>query len=590
VFNDLQGAIDKLATLCEGGGVKYVVFQEEISPQTKKHHLQGYLQWCDNQKWDRLKRELKDDTVHIERARGSPQQNYDYCTKLESRVPDSTPWEYGEMQKDQGKRNDMHESFEMIKSGASEVDVLKAHPGTAIRYFKGLAMARDLLAPDRECMTACLIMWGASGSGKSTIAKECFPGACWIAKQRADWWFDGYSGQDVVIFDEFCGEMTRETFKRLIDHTPLRVEMKGATRKWRPKLAVFISNIDPRTWWANYKDAEERISIERRMHIVLRAKRVIEPQALVNPSWTSSEFALSVDRFVIPWMWDPFKEWKLPGLTTADSAAVIGRKTKGSNTKDAFFACRPGPGSEGVILTPSLPPNLPFQTSAPAIIRRYLLGDASVADAELQLTQAASAVGGEHGHDSDSFPATQPFTPVLNRTTPTGVVPPVLSLSPRELEQEDWESKQQAWLASLGISSGGGGGPPKKPIRHDQVNTHKPFKTNYPEFGVDTYKKQPPRIAHKNKRLGSRRRLYKNPYIDDEAIEDGGSTEELPSEEDDGFVVDDDQPIITQHKKQRLRKPMRITWANEEGIHTYDSEEGSIPSSPNINADARWDD
>lgn len=69
---------------------KFFVMQEELTPETKNRHLQGYLEL---KKRVRVPSKVLETTdVHYEYAKGSRKQNVAYCTKLESKLDDGKVW------------------------------------------------------------------------------------------------------------------------------------------------------------------------------------------------------------------------------------------------------------------------------------------------------------------------------------------------------------------------------------------------------------------------------------------------------------------------------------------------------------------
>ena len=45
------------------------------------------------------------------------------------------------------------------------------------------------------------MLWGPSGTGKSRFVAACWPDAFWKAPESK--WWDGYSGQETVVLDDF---------------------------------------------------------------------------------------------------------------------------------------------------------------------------------------------------------------------------------------------------------------------------------------------------------------------------------------------------------------------------------------------------
>nr|QUQ60667.1 replication initiator protein [Tomato leaf curl New Delhi alphasatellite] len=70
----------------------YIIFQEEECPDTKRKHIQGYVNLKRPQRFSFLKKKLPDG-AHIEQCKGSASSNRDYCRKDASRT--AGPWEFG---------------------------------------------------------------------------------------------------------------------------------------------------------------------------------------------------------------------------------------------------------------------------------------------------------------------------------------------------------------------------------------------------------------------------------------------------------------------------------------------------------------
>lgn len=80
-----QNLIFALNLHCDGW-----VFQHEICPETKKEHIQGYLEFKKRQSVKQFK-ELISPTAHVEVAKAKREDNIKYCTKKESRKPNTKP-------------------------------------------------------------------------------------------------------------------------------------------------------------------------------------------------------------------------------------------------------------------------------------------------------------------------------------------------------------------------------------------------------------------------------------------------------------------------------------------------------------------
>lgn len=204
-------------------------------------------------------------SAHWEVARGSPKQNKAYCTKEDTRV--SGPWEVGEPI-GQGHRSDLDVAGDMIADGTPVRDVADTFRALYIRYNRGFhALERTLKEKgDRKFGPEgpeVWIFWGPAGTGKSRKAFETWPDA--YVKMTADKWWDGYEGQDTVIFDDFKGSSMRlHDFQRVIDRYPTRVEFKGGSITLSATRYVFTSNKHPSEWYS--ADADPHGTVMRRVN------------------------------------------------------------------------------------------------------------------------------------------------------------------------------------------------------------------------------------------------------------------------------------------------------------------------------------
>ncbi len=239
--------------LMADGIIKYAVGQIERGSHV---HLQFYLQCAKKMTLDQMKR-LVHKGAHWEIARGSVDQCVAYCCKEDTRV--AGPWELGEASR-AGQRNDLKRAAEMIMQGNALKEIAEECPSTFIRYHRGLQAFRNLTicSKPREFGRdgpEVWVFWGPSGTGKSRRAFERWPDA--YVKNTVGKWWDGYEGQETVIFDDFKGSsLTLHDFQQVIDWYKHRVEVKGGFVELSATRYVFTSNKHPSEWYSAEADPE----------------------------------------------------------------------------------------------------------------------------------------------------------------------------------------------------------------------------------------------------------------------------------------------------------------------------------------------
>lgn len=141
-----------------------------------------------------------------------------------------------------------------MKEGTSIREINREYTETFIRFHRGIEKSKFYFDLDksRNWKTNCLILWGKPGSGKSHWANELAEQSGWRQywKPKGEWW-DGYDGEEMVIMDEFDGDMNFALFKNVVDRYRLVVPVKGGHVVFLARLLVITTNTDPQDWYQN---------------------------------------------------------------------------------------------------------------------------------------------------------------------------------------------------------------------------------------------------------------------------------------------------------------------------------------------------
>lgn len=225
--------------------IRFSIFGKEICPTTGRTHWQGYVELKKPQRLSFLKKAFQDDGLHCEKAKGSPQQNIEYCSK------DGATIQTGESKK-QGQRSDLEEAASDIVTGKRKLsDIMIEDPRTYCRYRNGL---RDIAALQAQRSNKgfreleVFVYWGEAGTGKTRKAVEENPEHYMLGKAPRVW-FDGYDQESTLIIDEFYGWIPYGYLLRILDGYALRVEVKGGHTYAAWTKVVITSNKDPREWY-----------------------------------------------------------------------------------------------------------------------------------------------------------------------------------------------------------------------------------------------------------------------------------------------------------------------------------------------------
>lgn len=280
-YNDVNR--EHLAGLERDGFAKYVCYQGERSPTTDTPHLQGYIVLSNPRTFNGT-RELLGARFHLEIARGSAEQNIEYCSKSESRDADCgfEFTEHGERSGiigtgcGGGTRTDLAVLAKRVRDGASEAEIAEDHPASYIMYTRGIRSLVQLGIPKRAHKSIVHWYWGPTGTGKTRLASEESPDAYW--KSSAHQWWDGYDGLSDVIIDDYRASFCPfNELLRMLDRYPYQVQVKGSTVQLNAKRIFITTPKDPRATWASRTD-EDIAQLERRIENVKFFGPVPEPR------------------------------------------------------------------------------------------------------------------------------------------------------------------------------------------------------------------------------------------------------------------------------------------------------------------------
>lgn len=252
--------------------LKFVCWQLEQGEQGTRH-FQGYCICTGPFSMGRVKRALGCDSAHLEPARGTHEQCVAYCSKEDTRV--LGPWKLGDEPAGQGARTDLEWVAEEVKKSRSDREIAQERPTVFMRYFKGINALRMALAdPPRRASIQTMVLHGGTGTGKTFWAYDKCPGLYRVllpAQRGAALWWDGYIGQDAILFDDFYGQIDLATMLHLLDPYPLTLAVKGSFTLARWTKVIITSNKSPMDWYSGTDpDPMVLAALMRRLHSMVQ--------------------------------------------------------------------------------------------------------------------------------------------------------------------------------------------------------------------------------------------------------------------------------------------------------------------------------
>lgn len=236
-----------------GDRVKFISWNREHGSQEQTMHLQGHLECGRRLLLSTLKRTPGLERAHLEARRGTFEESQAYIEKEAGEEAEYLVYLGERVSVGQGRRSDLHSIKAVLDGGGSLNQIANDHFTDFVRYHRGIVAYKNLNAMQRDWETEVRVYWGETGSGKTSRA---FREASEPYMHPGGMWFDGYDGQDHVIFDDFGGSEFKITYLlKLLDRYPMRVPIKGGFVQWKPRIIWITSNIDPNEWYSNARTA-----------------------------------------------------------------------------------------------------------------------------------------------------------------------------------------------------------------------------------------------------------------------------------------------------------------------------------------------
>lgn len=225
-----------------------LAYQLELCPSTSRRHLQFCISFTNPRTARGVQQYVGDNTCHIEPTRNL-NASLAYCNKLDSRLPDTTP--YYRVTEDTDWRTLTEFELWQLKPEW----MLRNHIG--VRRFFSLHNTETLQARETP---KCFIFWGAPGTSKSYSAR-CWSGSDYYIKPPGEFWI-GYTNQTTVIFDDYYSSEKFDNLLRWISENPIHVNVKGSSKELKATKFAFTSNLNPREW---HKNIEDKSALWRRI-------------------------------------------------------------------------------------------------------------------------------------------------------------------------------------------------------------------------------------------------------------------------------------------------------------------------------------
>lgn len=259
--------------------VVYWCMADEIG-ENNTYHTHLYLQGRGGINFSTIKKRF--DGGHFEMAKGTAMQNREYVSKTgkwekdkkHETCVDGTFEECGEMPVErQGARNDLADIYSMVKQGMTNYQIVEQVPDVMFRLDK-LEIVRQAIRDEefaerwRELHVEYI--HGDTGVGKTRSVMETYGYRNVYRVTDYQHPFDGYMGQDVILFEEFRSSISLGDMLKYLDGYPVVLPCRYANRQACFTKVFIITNIPLIEQYKNIQHdfPKDFKAFLRRIHVV----------------------------------------------------------------------------------------------------------------------------------------------------------------------------------------------------------------------------------------------------------------------------------------------------------------------------------
>lgn len=270
------------------GDMKYLLYAPELCPTTGRKHFQGYVYWHSAKTISASSKALGKITVKV--AKGDIDKQLSYIRgpyeKNEKTKPYNPEWKEFGKRPEQGERIDLQQIKNEIINGKSVDEITMENPliyhqyGRTLNKIQNIALRKKY----RKWMTEGFWYIGKTGIGKSHIAFEGYdPSTHYIFNLNDNGFWNGYTGQEIVIIQELRGQIPFGELLDIIDKWPKTVKIKGEEPvPLLAKKVIITSPKHPKEVYLNVCDDDDRIEqLLRRIKII----ELLEAWDNIIPTW-----------------------------------------------------------------------------------------------------------------------------------------------------------------------------------------------------------------------------------------------------------------------------------------------------------------
>jgi hypothetical protein len=238
----------------------YWVMADEIG-ENGTYHTHIYLQAKSGVRFSSVKNRFEGG--HFEMAKGTAKDNTDYVEKSgkwendkkhDTQV-DGTIERWGEMPVErQGSRNDLADVYSMVKQGMTNFQIMEEIPDMMFNLDKLETVRQTIRDEEYRGKWRDLdvqYIYGETGTGKTRSVMEKYGYGNVYRVTDYTHPFDGYMGQDVILFEEFRSSLSLGDMLKYLDGYPVVLPCRYANKQACFTKVYISTNVSLNEQYAN---------------------------------------------------------------------------------------------------------------------------------------------------------------------------------------------------------------------------------------------------------------------------------------------------------------------------------------------------
>ncbi len=224
--------------------VRYIIYQREECPDTKKQHWQGYIEFYDNVRIGQVKKIIGES--HLEFRKGTRTEAREYCRKADTAIA-GTVFEFGVWREEVTRKRKLSD---MLRTDMTLDELIEQDPHLFVMYHRGLKALFSLRSAKKAKLFRKVVVTvyiGPTGSGKTRRA--CQEPDHFFLPCSEKTWFDGYKGESCLILDDFYGNIKYSQLLRILDGYEIQLPVKGGFIWGMWTKVIITSNAEPSEWY-----------------------------------------------------------------------------------------------------------------------------------------------------------------------------------------------------------------------------------------------------------------------------------------------------------------------------------------------------